>query len=108
VAGEFVGLDGFHMNNYIMVKECHKPSPSHHQKTVVFSCFFTIPSHGWFTTLFYPIECYGDVICVSWFTIGIGVQIGQFRYQKRGPFNHVVNQSDPLKGGMARDMRANR
>ena len=34
------------------VKQCHKPSPSHHH--VFIGGMFTIPSHGWFMTLFYP------------------------------------------------------
>jgi hypothetical protein len=39
------------------VKQCHKPSPSHHHQYIggiyiIYIC--TIPSHGWFMALFYP------------------------------------------------------
>ena len=38
-------------NGILWVKQCHKPSPSHHFYRLY---KLTIPSHGWFLALFYP------------------------------------------------------
>ena len=39
-------------NSLMWIKQCHKPSPSHHHFHGWYMC--TIPSHGWFMTLFDP------------------------------------------------------
>jgi hypothetical protein len=36
----------------MLAKQFHKPSPSHHHFDRWYK--LTIPSHGWFMTLFYP------------------------------------------------------
>lgn len=36
----------------IPVKQCHKPSPNHHHSYMWYK--LTVPSHGWFVTLFKP------------------------------------------------------